>query len=578
MVDVVNVGTAANSGDGDTLRGAFLKTNAKFVEMMALALYNGLLYTNRGAWVTLTVYAVNDLVAQGGVIYCSQVAHTAGTFATDLAAGKWTIHQGVTSFDLVDTSSAAKGAGMVGNATMYCPTRAFAKTVAPAVNPVVFLGESGREGFFVWRAGNYATRVAADTQEGRYLQHASIAATVGAWERIGDWHADHFGIPLDPASGAGGGGEVQCHTQMIAMQAIGAIDKPTAITFGSKIYTLGAHINEWTWQVQLIGQRGAQGTIICKRYVEASAVRGIIAFTDFGSDTIDIAIRATSGSGGSGQSYILTVSDPAAGRTHMVRPYISCGNFVNHSLYVDGAANIDLAGPSYRGFWLTDGELFGALVSTVKLRNVHHFFVNGGFCVTSGGSGATVLDLDATGLLDDGLTHGYCDDVQWSGVLQGNVSIDYLSRSIFTSPQIGTITAGANVTDTRWNGPRVSGGIVNNAASGEFQHDHDGIVIASGGNATSGWRKWGSGKLEQWGTATTVAGVVTAQSWPVTFTSTAIQVAGNCNTDQGANIVNCAQVIPTSITQYDVKAYNFNYSTGSYAGAGVAVRWLANGT
>ena len=33
MVDVVNVGTAANSGDGDTLRGAFLT-----VELVAVAM------------------------------------------------------------------------------------------------------------------------------------------------------------------------------------------------------------------------------------------------------------------------------------------------------------------------------------------------------------------------------------------------------------------------------------------------------------------------------------------------------------------------------------------------------------
>lgn len=54
-------------------------------------------YTNGGqvaintasAWVTLTVYAVGNFVLQGGLVYYCIVAHTAGTFATDLAAGKW---------------------------------------------------------------------------------------------------------------------------------------------------------------------------------------------------------------------------------------------------------------------------------------------------------------------------------------------------------------------------------------------------------------------------------------------------------------------------------------------------------
>jgi hypothetical protein len=36
-----------------------------------------------------TAYAKGDLVLQGGIVYVCMVAHTAGTFATDLAAGKW---------------------------------------------------------------------------------------------------------------------------------------------------------------------------------------------------------------------------------------------------------------------------------------------------------------------------------------------------------------------------------------------------------------------------------------------------------------------------------------------------------
>lgn len=41
------------------------------------------------AWVTGTVYGVGDLRSNGGINYYCEVAHTAGTFATDLAAGKW---------------------------------------------------------------------------------------------------------------------------------------------------------------------------------------------------------------------------------------------------------------------------------------------------------------------------------------------------------------------------------------------------------------------------------------------------------------------------------------------------------
>lgn len=43
----------------------------------------------QGAWVTATAYDVNDAVENGGSSYICLVAHTSGTFATDLAASKW---------------------------------------------------------------------------------------------------------------------------------------------------------------------------------------------------------------------------------------------------------------------------------------------------------------------------------------------------------------------------------------------------------------------------------------------------------------------------------------------------------
>jgi hypothetical protein len=41
------------------------------------------------AWLTLTAYAVADLRTESGTTYYCTEAHTSGTFATDLAAGKW---------------------------------------------------------------------------------------------------------------------------------------------------------------------------------------------------------------------------------------------------------------------------------------------------------------------------------------------------------------------------------------------------------------------------------------------------------------------------------------------------------
>ena len=45
----------------------------------------------KGAWVTATAYAPSDLVETGGSTYVCIVAHTSGTFATDLSGGKWAL-------------------------------------------------------------------------------------------------------------------------------------------------------------------------------------------------------------------------------------------------------------------------------------------------------------------------------------------------------------------------------------------------------------------------------------------------------------------------------------------------------
>lgn len=45
----------------------------------------------KGPWVTATAYAPSDIVSQGGASYVCIVAHTSGTFATDLSAAKWQI-------------------------------------------------------------------------------------------------------------------------------------------------------------------------------------------------------------------------------------------------------------------------------------------------------------------------------------------------------------------------------------------------------------------------------------------------------------------------------------------------------
>lgn len=71
----------------------------------------------RGAWSatpTPADYALKDLAVFGGVIYICTLPHTpSGSFATDLAAGKWAVHKGVTAEDLA-LAVAAEGIGIKG--------------------------------------------------------------------------------------------------------------------------------------------------------------------------------------------------------------------------------------------------------------------------------------------------------------------------------------------------------------------------------------------------------------------------------------------------------------------------------
>lgn len=81
-------------------------TEAGQVRTVANAIATLMATVPRGAWLTTTVYAVKDLVTQSGNVYICTLAHTAGTFATDLAAVKWALFAGP-----ADEGSLASGFG-----------------------------------------------------------------------------------------------------------------------------------------------------------------------------------------------------------------------------------------------------------------------------------------------------------------------------------------------------------------------------------------------------------------------------------------------------------------------------------
>jgi hypothetical protein len=81
-----------------TQRDALTATQGKCVynsTTTSLNVYNGSTWGSVGgglsSWVTAFNYGVGDVVIQSSFIYQCATAHTSGTFATDLASGKWTL-------------------------------------------------------------------------------------------------------------------------------------------------------------------------------------------------------------------------------------------------------------------------------------------------------------------------------------------------------------------------------------------------------------------------------------------------------------------------------------------------------
>lgn len=69
----------------------------------------------RGNWATGTAYAAADLVSTGGAFYVCATPHTSGTFADDLAAGKWRVTVWTGSAANLTTPAAMTWAAAVAN-------------------------------------------------------------------------------------------------------------------------------------------------------------------------------------------------------------------------------------------------------------------------------------------------------------------------------------------------------------------------------------------------------------------------------------------------------------------------------
>lgn len=85
----------------------------------------------------------------------------------------------------------------------FSPTIAALKALDTDTTTAAYLKQSGREGQFFWRPGDYSAEIAADPREGLYIKADGIAATAGAWVRQGGWAVSGVNVQWFGAVGDG---------------------------------------------------------------------------------------------------------------------------------------------------------------------------------------------------------------------------------------------------------------------------------------------------------------------------------------------------------------------------------------
>ena len=111
-------------------------------------------------------------------------------------------------------AEAARDAALAAVPSAFPATRTILKGYDTATITAAYLKEAGREGQFLWLAGDYSSEIASDTLEGIYIKADGVAATAGAWVRSGGWgvegaDARWFGLLADYDPGTKTGTPIQ---------------------------------------------------------------------------------------------------------------------------------------------------------------------------------------------------------------------------------------------------------------------------------------------------------------------------------------------------------------------------------
>lgn len=163
----------------------------------------------RGPWLTATAYGIGDLVSQSGNSYICIVAHTSGTFSTDLSALRWQIF-------------AEKGAAGAGTGDMLAANNLSDVVNKPAA--LATLGGQPSDTDLTALAGISATGLLARTGSG-----TAAARTLTPGAGISITNGD--GVSGNPTVAVSGltTSEIAAATLVTAAEGIGANNNDTTI-------------------------------------------------------------------------------------------------------------------------------------------------------------------------------------------------------------------------------------------------------------------------------------------------------------------------------------------------------------
>lgn len=146
-----------------------------------------------------------DIALSGGELKSGATFLCVYNASLNASAGGWQLIDpalGTAAFKDDTYFATAADALLKVDGVKHVTSRTALKALATATYTTVILRESGREGTFVFKAGDYATLITDDAQEGIYIKATDTASSAGAWVRefSGPAQIEWFGAVADGAT------------------------------------------------------------------------------------------------------------------------------------------------------------------------------------------------------------------------------------------------------------------------------------------------------------------------------------------------------------------------------------------